>query len=91
MTNYQKPRDATPACGCGPCVCICSMFWGPPPPSSELQSLPLMCIIDFKAHSAGCGKNLLEEDTGTGKDGRAGGTVKNSTVRLSGTKVQGGL
>ena len=31
MTNYQKPRDVIPACGCGPSVCIVSMFWDSAP------------------------------------------------------------
>ena len=83
MTNYQKFCDVTPACGCR--LSVYFPYSGVPPqmPPQVLQSLALMCIIDFNSYNAGCGKNLLDEDTGTDKDGGAGGTIKNFTARLS--------
>lgn len=85
MTNYQKPRNGTPACDYGPPVCTFSMFWGSAKnaPSSELQSLTFTYIIDFKVHNAVCGKNLLDEDTGTAKDAGQEKLSKDSTVGSS--------
>lgn len=63
--NYDKLPKAPrwdSACGHGPSVRIFSMFRGSAKnvPSSELQSLAFPYIMDFKAHNAVCGKNLLE-------------------------------